>query len=136
MPGQRASSQIARNLHFVNADNDEIGGTWQNGSLTWAEMSEWMQIVFQLPYDEYAPFPCLEDGDPKDPVAQHGAPINMHANTSHIQPGFYVLLSPEGKSNTRSIHISILKNFRFTYRYPYQSRESCASRCNPISLKR
>jgi hypothetical protein len=68
MPGQRISPKLDRNVHFVNADNDEIGGTWQNGSLTWAEMSEWMQIVFELPLDKYAPFPCLEDGDPNDPV--------------------------------------------------------------------
>ncbi len=119
MPGQRVSPEFGRNVHFVNADNDEIGGTWQNGSLTWAEMSEWMQIVFELPLNEYAPFPCLEDGDPKDPVAQHGAPINMHANTNHIQFGFYVLLNPQGKSNTRSIHISIQINFRLAYRHPY-----------------
>jgi hypothetical protein len=62
-------------------------------------MSEWMEIVYQLPLDEYAPFPCLEDGDPKDPASQHGAPINnLHTNTSVIEPGFYVLLSAQGKS--------------------------------------
>jgi hypothetical protein len=86
MPRQRASSHFRRNIHLVNADNDEIGGTWQNGSLTWAEMLEWMQITFELLIDEYTPFPCLEDGDPKDPVNQHGAPINMQANTNSIQP--------------------------------------------------
>jgi hypothetical protein len=133
MPGLRAPYQVERNIHIVNADNDEIGGTWQNGSLTWAEMSEWMQIVFELPLNEYAPFPCLEDGDPKDPVAQHGAPINMHANTNHIQPGFYVLLNPQGKSNTRLI--SILINFRLAGRHPYQSRESLAPLCISISIK-
>jgi hypothetical protein len=100
MPGQRIPPELDRNVHFVNADNDEIGGIWQNGSLTWAEMSEWMHIVFELPLDEYAPFPCLEDGDPNDPVAQHGAPIDMRANTNHIQVGFYVLLNPQGKSVT------------------------------------
>ena len=92
MPGQRVS--LTRNVHFVNADNDEIGGAWQHGSLTWAEMSEWMQIVFQLHCDTYAPFPCLGDAD--DPVAQHGARIDMRANADLVQPGFYILLSPEG----------------------------------------
>ncbi len=107
MPGQRVSPELDRNVNFVNADNDKIGGIWQNGWLTWAEkpeMSEWMQIVFELSLNEYAPFPCLEDGDPKDPVAQHGAPINMHANTNHIQPGFYVLLNLQGKPNIHPIH--------------------------------
>jgi hypothetical protein len=103
MPRQRVSPELDRNVHFINADNDEIGGTWQNGSLTWVEMSEWMQIVFQLPLDEYAPFPCLEDGDPQNPVCQHGAAINVHSNTNHIQPGFYVLLNFQGKPNIHPI---------------------------------
>ena len=97
MPGQRVSPNLDRNVHFVNADNDEIGGIWQNGSFTWAEMLEWMQIVFQLHLESYAPFPCLENENPKDPVAQHGAPIDARANTNPISPGFYVLLSPEGE---------------------------------------
>jgi hypothetical protein len=105
MPGQRVSPELDRNVHFVNADNDEIGGTWQNGSLTWAEMSEWIQIVFELSLDKYAPFPCLENGDPKDPVIQHNAPINMHVNTNHIQFRFYVLLNSQDKSKSRSIYI-------------------------------
>lgn len=98
MPGMRVSEVIERNIRFINAQNDEIGGTWQNGSLTWDDMSEWMQIVFQLPLTDYAPFPCLEDGDPGDPMTQLGTPINMSAdNTSHIiRVGFYILLSPQG----------------------------------------
>ncbi|KAI9754431.1 MAG: hypothetical protein M4579_004699 [Chaenotheca gracillima] len=95
MPGQRAK-EVERNVHFVNADNDEIGGAWQNGSLTWAGMIEWMQIMYQLPLDTYAPFPCLEDGDPEDPVTQHGEMIKMRGNQTSIQPGFFVLLSSEG----------------------------------------
>jgi hypothetical protein len=137
MPRQRVSLQYGRNVHFVNADNDEIGGICQNGSLTWAEISEFMQITFELPIDEYAPFPCLEDGDPKDPINQHGAAINVHANTNFIQPGFYVLLNPQGKCYTHPIYIHIyissLTSFRLTYGHPYQSRESRATCCNPIS---
>jgi len=98
MPGQCGPYESERNIHFVNGNNDEIGGTWQNGSLSWAEMSEWIQIVFELSLENYSPFPCLEVGDPENPVAQHGAPINMHANTDVIQPGFYVLLSSQGRS--------------------------------------
>ncbi|KAH9036351.1 hypothetical protein EDB85DRAFT_781078 [Lactarius pseudohatsudake] len=96
MPGNRAPVELERNVHFVDADNDEIGGLCQNGSVTWAEISEWMQIVYMLPSNQYATFPCLEHGDPEDPVGQHGAPINMQANTDLVQPGYYVVLSPEG----------------------------------------
>ncbi len=129
MPRQRGPFKFKRNVHFVNGSNDEIGGTWQNGSLTWAEMSEWMQIVFQLPLENYVPFPCLEPGDPEDPVAQHSAAINMQSNTHVIQPGFYVLLDPQGKYPRYSIYLSclwLLTSFRFRYRHSYQSRESCA----------
>jgi hypothetical protein len=68
MPGHRAPVELTRNVHFVDANNDEIGGLCQNGSLTWAEISEWMQIVYMLPFDQYATFPCLENGDPEEPV--------------------------------------------------------------------
>ena|SRR6266702_2590104 len=41
----RHPDDLERNAHFVDADNDEIGGLCQNGSVTWAEMSVWTQIV-------------------------------------------------------------------------------------------
>ena len=95
MPGHRAPVELDRNVHFVNSDNDEIGGLCQNGSVTWSEISEWMQIIYMLPFDQYATFPCLEDDDPEDPVNQRGEPINMQG--SHpVPPGYYVILSPEG----------------------------------------
>ena len=96
MPGIRAPTRLSRNLHFLNGENDEIGGTWQNGSLTWAEMTEWFEIVYELPLEEYAPHFCLENGDPSDPVGQHGPPIVIQSNPDRIQPGYYVLLSHNG----------------------------------------
>jgi hypothetical protein len=98
MPGHRASSGLGRDVHFVNSDNDEIGGLCQNGSLTWGEVAEWMQIVYELPLDEYRPFPCLERGDPAYPFHLHGPPITLQGNTSLIEHGFYVLLSSDGNS--------------------------------------
>jgi hypothetical protein len=96
MPGHRAPVKLTRNVHFVDANNDEIGGLCQNGSVTWAEISEWMQIVYMLPFDQYATFPCLENGDPEEPASQHGELINMQATNHPVQPGYYVILSPEG----------------------------------------
>lgn len=98
MPGYRVRREIQthRNIHFVNDNNDEIGGAWQHGTLTWSEMAEWMEITFEKPIDEYAPFPCLEPGDPTQPFAQHGALIIMQGNINPIAPGFYVILSPQG----------------------------------------
>lgn len=94
MSGHRVS--IKRNIHFVNGENDEIGGAWQNGALTWSEMAEWMEIVFEKPVDEYAPFRCLEPDDPAQPLAQHGPVIIMQGNNNPIAPSFYVILSPQG----------------------------------------
>ncbi|KFY86712.1 hypothetical protein V498_07405 [Pseudogymnoascus sp. VKM F-4517 (FW-2822)] len=96
MPGHRISSRCKRDIHFLDSENDEISGAFQTGSLTWAEMSRRMHIVFELPVKDYAPFRCLENGDPKDPVRRHGLIINMEANNNVVQPGFYVLLSPAG----------------------------------------
>jgi hypothetical protein len=36
MPGHRALVDLERDVHFVDADNDEIAGLCQNSSVTWA----------------------------------------------------------------------------------------------------
>ncbi|OBT76810.1 hypothetical protein VF21_04524 [Pseudogymnoascus sp. 05NY08] len=94
MSGHRVS--INRTIHFIDGKNNEIGGAWQNGSLTWSEMAEWMEITFQKPTDEYAPFHCLEPDDPAQPLAQHGPLIITQNNNSPIKPGFYIILIPQG----------------------------------------
>ncbi len=55
-----------------------------------------MQIVFELPLDQYAPFRCLEDGDPRNPVSYHGPLINLYGNVNLVEPGFYILLDRQG----------------------------------------
>ncbi|KFY28495.1 hypothetical protein V493_02909 [Pseudogymnoascus sp. VKM F-4281 (FW-2241)] len=94
--GGHRNSNIHRNIHFVDGRNNEIAGVWQNGALTWSEMAEWMEITFQKPVDSYAPFRCLEPGDPANPLAQHGPAIIMQGNNNQIETGFYVILSPDG----------------------------------------
>ncbi len=96
MPGQRAT-RVLRNVHLLNAENDEIGGAWQHGNLTWNHMSEWMQIVYELPLGNYAPFPCIESGDPGNPTTLHGERIEVIGNDEVVNAGFYVLLNHEGK---------------------------------------
>ncbi|OBT58891.1 hypothetical protein VE04_00574 [Pseudogymnoascus sp. 24MN13] len=95
MSGYRVS--IKRNVHFVDGNNNEIGGAWQNGALTWSEMVEWMEITFEKPTYEYAPFRCLEPGDPVQLLAQHGPAIKIQGNNNPVKPGFYIILSPEGE---------------------------------------
>ena len=38
MQGRHAPVELDRNIHFVNAHNDEISGLCQNGSVTWVEI--------------------------------------------------------------------------------------------------
>ncbi|KFY30544.1 hypothetical protein V493_01846 [Pseudogymnoascus sp. VKM F-4281 (FW-2241)] len=98
MPGHRLLSRFEQNIHLVNSENDELGGAYQTGSLTWAEMTQRMDIVFELPTRDFAPFYCLEDGDPKNPIGCHGPPINIQEpNNDIVEPGFYVLLTPDGE---------------------------------------
>lgn len=56
---------------FVDRDDDEIGGLCQNGSVTSAEISGWMQIVYTLLFDQFATFPC----------AWKSTPMILQANT-------------------------------------------------------
>lgn len=64
MPGYRLSSPFPHNIHFVNSENNELGGACQTGSLTWAEMSQRMDIVCELPTKDFARFSGLEEGGP------------------------------------------------------------------------
>ncbi|KFY26910.1 hypothetical protein V491_01111 [Pseudogymnoascus sp. VKM F-3775] len=68
------------------------------GRPAWNEMRQRMDIVFEIPTTDFTPFPCLEDGDPKDPIHHHGPPINLQEpNNDIIKPGFYILLGPNGE---------------------------------------
>lgn len=112
---------IKRNIHFVDGNNNEIGGAWQNGALTWSEMAEWMEITFQKPTNGYAPFGCLESGDPVQPLTRHGPAIIMQGNTNPIAPGFYIILSPQGKYAPFSRFIKA-NTFRFRRRYQHSNQ--------------
>jgi hypothetical protein len=89
--------EVPRNVHFLDARNNEVAGFWQNGSIVWEEVHEWMHIVIENPPSNYAPFQCLEAGDPEDPAGQHGPPIHMANNRSTVGTGYYVLLALDGE---------------------------------------
>ena len=91
---------------------------------------EWMQIVYVLPFDQYAMFLCLENGDPEDPVSQHGVLINMQANDP-IQPGYYVILNPKGSPIEIPINEDILLRFSFLPYYT-QIRRTASFPLSPI----
>jgi hypothetical protein len=86
-----------RNVHFLDGTKNEITGLFQNGSVTWHEFSEWMHIFFANPVSDYAIFPCLEQHEPQDPVALHGPAISLSGSRLPVDPGYYVILSPDGK---------------------------------------
>ena len=43
---------------------------------------------------------CLNDGYQSDLTTQHGNAVIVDNNTNRVQPGFYILLSSTGESNT------------------------------------
>ena len=89
-------SNANRNVHFLDAHNNEVLGFWQNGFVTWEEIQEWMHIVITNSQSDYVPFRCLED-DPLDPVGQHGPPIYTANNNNVVDASYYVLLSGDGE---------------------------------------
>jgi hypothetical protein len=90
-------TSVERNVHFLDGVNHEVAGFWQNGSVIWEEVLEWIHLVFTNPISEYTPFRCLEDGDPQDPAAKHGPPIHLASNKLVVDTGYYVILSPDGR---------------------------------------
>ncbi|KAI9767195.1 MAG: hypothetical protein M1840_005794 [Geoglossum simile] len=88
---------VRRNVHFLNGENNEILGFWQNGSVSWSQIAEWMHIVIILPFTQYAVFRCLESGNPENPATNHGPSVNLSGNNNAVHPGYYVVLSANGE---------------------------------------
>ncbi|KAH0556344.1 hypothetical protein GP486_005732 [Trichoglossum hirsutum] len=88
---------VRRNVHFLNGENNEILGFWQNGSVSWSQIAEWMHIVIILPSTQYAFFRCLESGNPENPATNHGPSVNLSGNNNAVHPGYYVVLSANGE---------------------------------------
>jgi hypothetical protein len=100
--------KVSRNVHFLDARNNEVAGFWQNGSVVWEEIQEWMQIVIENATSSYTPFRCLEAGGPEDPAGQHGPPIYMANNRSTIDAGYYVFLAYDGECESSNHHIHFM----------------------------
>jgi hypothetical protein len=103
-------AEVPRNVHFLDARNKEVAGFWQNGSVVWEEVQEWMYIVIENAQSSYTPFHYLEAGDLEDPAGQHGLPIYMANNRSTVGAGYYVLLAHNGEceSSNHYIHLKSL----------------------------
>jgi hypothetical protein len=110
-------AEVPRNIHFLDARNKEVAGFWQNGSVIWEEVQEWMRIVIENPQSSYTPFPCLEAGDPEDPVGQHGSPIYMTDNRSTVDAGYYILLAYDGECESSNHHIHLINTLISSHRF-------------------
>ena len=109
--------QASRNVHFLDAYNNEVAGFWQNGSVVWEEVLEWMDIVIVNDQSSYTPFRCLEAGDPEDPTGQHGPPIHMAGNGSTVVAGYYVLLAYDGECESSNHHIHLIDILISSHRF-------------------
>jgi hypothetical protein len=110
-------AEVSRNVHFLDARNNEVAGFWQNGSVVWEEVQEWMCIVIANAQSSYTPFHCLEAGDPEDPVGQHDPPIHMVNNRSTVGAGYYVLLAYDGESESSNHHIHLIDILISSHRF-------------------
>lgn len=86
----------SRNVHFLDGLNNEVAGLWQNGSIVWDDILEWMHIVLDNPVSSYAIFPCVEEDIPENPTEHHGPLINLADNQNVVDPGYYVVLAQNG----------------------------------------
>ncbi|KAI9784105.1 MAG: hypothetical protein M1839_002609 [Geoglossum umbratile] len=86
---------VRRNVHFLDGENNEVLGFWQNGSVVWDQVTGWMHITITLPSMQYVVFRCLESG--QDPATNHGPSTNLLDNNDIVNLGYYVVLSANGE---------------------------------------
>lgn len=86
---------VEGNVHLLSSENNEIGGFYQNGSVSWSQIEDWMHTVYSTSSLLYA---CSEEGDPQNPAAKHVPAINKSQNEGIVPEGYYILLSPTGTS--------------------------------------
>jgi hypothetical protein len=96
-----------RNVHFLDGENNEILGFWQNGSVSWSQIAEWMYITITLPSVQYAVFRCLESGNPENPATNHGPSINLSGNNNAVHSGYYVVLSVNGEYRNSDLLLNL-----------------------------
>lgn len=84
-----------RNVFFVDGFGNDIGGIFQNGSVIWKEIQQYLRFLYNY-YKSYAVYPCMEPVDLKNLVDKHGPALEM--DEQKVLPGYYVILSPQGTS--------------------------------------
>jgi hypothetical protein len=86
-----------RNVHFLDGMNREVAGFWQNGSVVWEYILEYMHFVLDNPITSYAIFPCLETDSPQNRAEHHGPFVSLTNNQNIVDVGYYVVLAEDGE---------------------------------------
>jgi len=93
-PVRRVDNNPEIDIIFLDGNNDQICRSQQAGKTSWGDVREWLDIY--LPYngaDEYNIYNCSEEGDPQNPLQNHGPAINTsEAEEVVVIPGYYLLL--------------------------------------------
>ena len=100
---------ICQNVYFLNRENNEILGFWQNRSVSWSQITKWMHIVIILSFTQYAVFRCLKSGNPENSATNHGLSINLLCNSNAIDSGYYVVFSANGKYRNSDLLPNLLR---------------------------
>jgi hypothetical protein len=113
----KVRAEAPRNVHFLDARNKEVAGFWQNGSVVWEEVQEWMHIIIKNAQSSYTPFQYQETGYLEDPAGQHGLPIHMANNRSTVDAGYYVLLAYNGECESSNHYIHLIDTLISSHRF-------------------
>ena len=87
-----------RNVRFLDGANVEVAGFWQNGSVVWDDILEWMHFLLDNPISSYAIFPCVEQDEPQNSAENHGPFIVLADNHTAVDIGYYVVLAEDGET--------------------------------------
>lgn len=102
-----------RNVSFYDGYGNDVGGMFQNGSLSWADMQLFMHMTFISHYQSYAVFSCKEPIDLQD-ITKNRGPMTM-MNEEKIIPGNYVVLSMNGLYALLALSSQLIKLNRCFY---------------------
>lgn len=82
-----------RNVQFVDACGVVFGGFFQNGSITYSDVHDFLRLTLVNHVSRYTLYRCTEPGVPASPLLHHGPPILILNNNLAIPPAYYVVLS-------------------------------------------
>ncbi|KAL0634965.1 hypothetical protein Q9L58_006083 [Maublancomyces gigas] len=103
------TSNLNRNVYFLDALGTELAGFFQNGSISYSDVRDFLLLLLMNDPSGYRLFRCSENGVPNDPLKNHGLPIIMLNNKLHVQPAYYIILSSAANPQPIKVQVTTRK---------------------------